>query len=58
MSTPLVTLSGIGKTFTMKHYLNEAHVGIVSGTGAQLLETALQKLDKQRRVQLALRDAI
>ncbi len=44
----------IGKTFTMKHYLNEAHVGIVSGTGAQLLETALQKLDKQRRVQLAL----
>jgi DNA-binding transcriptional LysR family regulator len=44
----------IGEKFHLKHYLAEAHVGIVSGTGAQLLESALQKLGKPRRVQLAL----
>ena len=44
----------IGNKFHLKHYLAEAHVGIVSGTGAQLLEAALQKLGKQRQVQLAL----
>lgn len=44
----------IGETFDLSHYLTEAHVGIVSGTGAQLLEEALQKLDKPRQVQLAL----
>ena len=44
----------IGEKLHLKHYLAEAHVGIVSGTGAQLLESALQKLGKPRRVQLAL----
>ena len=44
----------IGEKFQLKHYLDEAHVGIVSGTGAQLLASALQKLGKPRRVQLAL----
>ena len=44
----------IGEKFHLKHYLAEAHVGIVSGTGAQLLESALQTLGKPRRVQLAL----
>jgi DNA-binding transcriptional LysR family regulator len=44
----------IGEKFHLKHYLAEAHVGIVSGTGAQLLESALQKLGKPRRVQLDL----
>ena len=44
----------ISEKFQLKHYLAEAHVGIVSGTGAQLLESALQKLGKPRRVQLAL----
>jgi len=44
----------IGEKFHLKHYLAEAHVGIVSGTGAQLLEAALHTLGKPRRVQLAL----
>ena len=44
----------IGAQFELKHYLAEAHVGIVSGTGAQLLEAALQKLGQQRQVQFAL----
>ena len=44
----------IGEKFHLKHYLAEAHVGIVSGTGAQLLEDALHTLGKPRRVQLAL----
>jgi DNA-binding transcriptional LysR family regulator len=44
----------IGEKFHLKHYLAEAHVGIVSGTGAQLLEDALTTLGKPRRVQLAL----
>jgi DNA-binding transcriptional LysR family regulator len=44
----------IGEKFHLKHYLAEAHVGIVSGTGAQLLEDALNTLGKPRRVQLAL----
>ncbi len=44
----------IGEPFDLSHYLNEAHVGIVSGTGTQLLEDALKKLDKPRQVQLAL----
>lgn len=44
----------IDASFDLSHYLTEAHVGIVSGTGAQLLEEALQKLDKPRQVQLAL----
>lgn len=44
----------LGQAFELAHYLAEAHVGIVSGTGAQLLEAALQQLGQQRRVQLAL----
>ena len=44
----------IGKTFTLRRYLAEAHVGIVSGTGAQLLDAALQRTGHARHVQLAL----
>jgi DNA-binding transcriptional LysR family regulator len=44
----------IGRKFTLKRYLSEAHVGIVSGTGAGLLEEALQQTGHTRRLQLAL----
>ena len=44
----------LGAKLTLKAYLSESHVGIVSGTGASLLDKALQKIGHQRRVQLAL----
>ena len=44
----------LGAKLTLKAYLSEAHVGIVSGTGANLLDKALQKAGQQRQVQLAL----
>lgn len=44
----------IGKRFTLKNYLSESHVGIVSGTGHQLLDISLQKIGQKRRIQLAL----
>lgn len=44
----------LGAKLTLKTYLSEAHVGIVSGTGATLLDKALQKAGQQRQVQLAL----
>lgn len=48
------SLSSIGERFTLKDYFAQDHVGIVSGTGSQLLEEALRKTGKQRRVKLAL----
>lgn len=39
---------------SLPDYLAESHVGIVSGTGAALLEKALQHIGQPRRVQLAL----
>lgn len=44
----------LGAKLTLKTYLSEAHVGIVSGTGSALLDKALQKAGQQRQVQLAL----
>ncbi len=44
----------IGKTFTLKNYVAEAHIGIVSGTGHQLLDGALKRLGIERRVLLEL----
>jgi DNA-binding transcriptional LysR family regulator len=44
----------IGKLFTIKHYAAEAHVGIVSGTGHQLLDGALQSQGLERRILLEL----
>lgn len=44
----------IRKKLSLKDYLSESHVGIVSGTGAQLLDVALQRIGQQRRVHLAL----
>ncbi|WP_290866658.1 LysR family transcriptional regulator [Aquabacterium sp.] len=44
----------IGKTLTLKRYREEAHISIASGTGYQLLESALQQHRIQRRVQLEL----
>lgn len=44
----------LGTKFTLKAYWSEAHVGIVSGTGATLIDKALAKADQQRKVQLAL----
>lgn len=44
----------IRKKLTLKDYLSESHVGIVSGTGAQLLDVALQRIGQQRKVHLAL----
>jgi DNA-binding transcriptional LysR family regulator len=44
----------ISKRFTLKAYLSEPHIGIVSGTGAQLLEQSLQRIGQKRKVQLAL----
>lgn len=40
--------------FTRRDYAREYHAGIVSGTGQQLLEATLQRLDLQRRVALRL----
>jgi DNA-binding transcriptional LysR family regulator len=39
---------------TLAHYQAEGHVGIVSGTGQQLLEEALEKFGIERRVMLRL----
>jgi DNA-binding transcriptional LysR family regulator len=44
----------IGKTLTLDVYKNEAHIGIVGGTGAQLLETALHARRVRRRIALEL----
>lgn len=44
----------IGKTLTLRHYKAEAHVGIVAGTGAQLLADALERQGVQRRIVLEL----
>ena len=44
----------LGAKLTLKTYLSEAHVGIVSGTGATLLDNALHRAGQQRQVQLAL----
>lgn len=40
--------------FTRQDYVREAHVGIVSGTGQQLLETTLAQLGLKRKVALRL----
>ena len=39
---------------SLKTYFSESHVGIVSGTGASLLDKALQQRGQERKVQLAL----
>lgn len=44
----------IGSTLTMRAYRDEGHVGIVGGTGAQLLADALARQRVQRRVMLEL----
>jgi DNA-binding transcriptional LysR family regulator len=44
----------IKKTLTLAQYQAEGHVGIVSGTGQQLLEEALEKFGIERRVMLRL----
>ncbi|MDB5895327.1 MAG: LysR family transcriptional regulator [Rhodoferax sp.] len=43
-----------GDAFTLEDYLAEAHVGIVSGTGYQLLDGTLKGLGVERRVMLEL----
>jgi DNA-binding transcriptional LysR family regulator len=44
----------IGKTLSLQRYLKEGHVGIVSGTGSELLDAAWRRTGHPRRVQLAL----
>lgn len=44
----------LGAKPSLKAYLSASHVGIVSGTGATLLDKALQRVGQQRQVQLAL----
>jgi DNA-binding transcriptional LysR family regulator len=44
----------IGKTLTLEAYGNEAHIDIVGGTGAQVLETALHARRVRRRIALEL----
>ncbi len=44
----------VGAQLSLKTYGSEAHVGIVSGTGATLLDKALRQAGLQRQVQLAL----
>lgn len=44
----------LGDRLPLKTYLSESHVGIISGTGASLLDKALERTGRQRRVQLAL----
>lgn len=44
----------IGETFTLADYVAEAHIGIVSGTGYQLLDGALKSQGIERRVLLEL----
>lgn len=44
----------IGESFTLRDYRAEAHIGIVSGTGQQLLDGALKSQGIERRVLLEL----
>lgn len=44
----------LGQRFTLRDYVAEAHVGIVSGTGQQLLDGALKAQGVERRVPLEL----
>lgn len=44
----------IANKLTLTDYLSESHVGIVSGTGAQLLDVAMQRIGHKRHPQLAL----
>lgn len=44
----------LGAKLSLKAYLSESHVGIVSGTGASLLDKSLQQIGQQRQIQLAL----
>ena len=44
----------VSNKLSLKDYLAESHVGIVSGTGAQLLDQALQRVGNKRNVLLAL----
>ncbi len=44
----------IGRQLTLRQYKDEAHIGIVAGTGAQLLTGALEKHRIQRRIVLEL----
>lgn len=44
----------IGKSFSRKQYIAEAHIGIVSGTGYRLIESTLKSQGVERRVQLEL----
>jgi DNA-binding transcriptional LysR family regulator len=44
----------IGKALTLAHYQVEGHIGIVSGTGQQLLEDAVAQFGIKRRVMLRL----
>ncbi len=44
----------IGKTFTLKNYAAESHIGIVSGTGYRLLEGALKAQGVERKILLEL----
>lgn len=47
-------LGAKGDDFSLDDYLAEAHVGIVSGTGYQLLDATLKGLNAERRVMLEL----
>jgi DNA-binding transcriptional LysR family regulator len=44
----------IGDTLSLRDYRDEAHIGIVSGTGYQLLDAALKRRHVERRVLLEL----
>ena len=44
----------VAKTLTLRGYRDEAHIGIVAGTGAKLLDAALERHRVQRRVVLEL----
>jgi DNA-binding transcriptional LysR family regulator len=44
----------IGKSLTLRLYKDEAHIGIVAGTGAQLLANALGRHGVNRRIALVL----
>lgn len=41
-------------TLSLNEYLSESHVGIISGTGASLLNKALQEIGQPRKIQLSL----
>ena len=44
----------IGKTFTLEQYVAESHIGIVSGTGYKLLESAVKSQGVERKMLLKL----